>query len=86
MRLKFTVHAQIRMQERGLQVDDIKKAINDPDFTKDAYEGKVLVRKELANGRTIEVVYFRTASAILTIISLLPRIISSYEHRLRQGR
>jgi hypothetical protein len=59
MRLKFTVHAQIRMQERGLQVDDIKKAINDPDFTKDAYEGKVLVRKELANGRTIEVVYFK---------------------------
>ncbi len=59
IRLKFTGHSQVRLQERGLQIDDIKKAIREPDFTEPTFEGRMLARKSLSNGRTIEVIYFK---------------------------
>ena len=59
IRLKFTTHFQDRMQERGIEVDHIRKAINSPDFTKTTFQGRVLVQKKIDQDRTIEVVYFR---------------------------
>lgn len=59
LRLKFPPHFQDRMQERGIEVDHVRKAVNDPDFTKDTFQGRKLSRKKLEDGRTIEVIYFK---------------------------
>lgn len=57
IRLKFPNHAQERIAERGLQIDHIKQAIRNPDFTKKVFEGRTLVQKKIDKKRTIEVVY-----------------------------
>ena len=57
IRLKFPPHAQERIQERGLQIDHIKQAIREPDFTKKVFEDRTLVRKKIDKKRTIEVIY-----------------------------
>lgn len=59
IRLKFPPHFQDRIQERGIDVDHIRKAINAPDFTKETFQHRVLVRKLIDEKRTIEVVYFK---------------------------
>ncbi len=59
MRLRFTAHFQSRLVERGIDVDHIKRAISSPDFTKHAFEGRVLVRKKVDDARVIEVIYFK---------------------------
>lgn len=56
-RLKLSVHSQIRLQERGIDPAIVKTAILDPDFTKPTFAGRILVRKELEDGRTIQVIY-----------------------------
>lgn len=47
------------MQERGIDVDHIRKAINTPDFTKETFKHRILVRKKIDEMRTIEVIYFK---------------------------
>ncbi len=59
MKLLFTTHFQARMVERGIDIDHVKQAIKNPDFTKDVYEGKMLARKKIDKKRVIEVIYFR---------------------------
>lgn len=59
IRLKFPPHFQDRMQERGIDVDHIRKAINTPDFTKETFHHRVIVRKSIDEKRAIEVVYFK---------------------------
>lgn len=44
------------MQARGINIDHVKTAIKDPDFTGPAYEGKILARKAVGE-KTIEVIY-----------------------------
>ena len=62
MRLKFPNHAQERIQERGIDVDHIKKAIREPDFTEPQFEGRILARKQIDKKRLIEVIYFKEVS------------------------
>ena len=50
------------MQERGIEVDHVRKAINSPDFTKDVFEGRILVRKRIDKDKVIEVVYCKEKS------------------------
>jgi hypothetical protein len=57
MELKLPVHFQQRMQERGIQIDHVKKAIREPDKKKTVFEGRIRVSKKLEDNRTIEVVY-----------------------------
>lgn len=47
------------MQERGIDIDHVRKAINSPDFTKETFEHRILVRKRVDENRVIEVIYFR---------------------------
>ena len=56
-RLKFSVHAQIRLQERNIDVSHIKAALLHPDFTEQANQGKIRCKKLLESGKTIEVIY-----------------------------
>lgn len=56
-RLKLSVHAQTRITERGVDLAHIKRAILEPDFTNKSFEGRILSRKTLEDGRLIEVIY-----------------------------
>lgn len=56
MTLKFTNHCQIRILERKINIEHIKKAVNEPDFKKNVFEGKIQVRKKIGS-KIIEVVY-----------------------------
>ena len=58
-RIKLSIHAQIRLRERGIDAGSVKNTVLSPDFTDDAYDGKMLVRKEMPDGRTLEVIYYR---------------------------
>lgn len=53
------MHMQNRIQDRGLQAEHVREAINDPHFTSTTFEGRMKVRKTLADGREITVIYFR---------------------------
>lgn len=59
MKLLFPPHFQYRMVERGIDVDHIKRAIREPDFTETTFKGRILVRKEIDESRTIEVIYYK---------------------------
>lgn len=59
IRLKFPPHMQDRIQDRSIDADHVRKAINNPDFTKSVFEGRILVKKKLEDGRTIKVIYFK---------------------------
>jgi len=47
------------MVERSIDVDHLKQAIKNPDFTETVFQGRVLVRKRIDEKRTIEVIYYR---------------------------
>ena len=58
MRLKFSLHCQFRIPERGIKIDHIKKAIKEPDTKQNAFEGRIKVQKKI-DGKIIKVVYFK---------------------------
>lgn len=58
MRLRFTIHCQIRILERTLNIEHIKQAILKPDRQRDAGEGTVKVWKKI-DETEIVVVYSR---------------------------
>ncbi len=51
------------IQARGVQIDHIKKAIHEPDFTEPKFEGRILTRKQIDKKRTIEVIYCKEMTA-----------------------
>ena len=59
LRIKFPPHCQERINERSLQIEHIRKAINEPDLQKSTFKGRVLVRKKIDEERVIEVIYFK---------------------------
>lgn len=56
MRLKFTIHCQVRILERLLNIEHIKQAILKPDKQKSAGEGAIKAWKKVST-KTIVVVY-----------------------------
>ena len=58
MKLKLTKHFQERFGERGIDMDDVKSVIRDPDSIVDAFAGKIRVTKRIGD-KIIEVVYCR---------------------------
>lgn len=69
--LKLTVHAQDMIQFRGINIDHMRAAIREPDYTKTAFEGTIKSRKAVGKRKTIEVVYhkerFRDTNEYLVI-------------------
>lgn len=57
MKLWLTDHFKYRMTERGIDIAHVKRAVKEPDFTKQNPDGTVLARKKIDDERTIEVVY-----------------------------
>lgn len=62
IRLKFPNHAQDMLQYRNINVDDLKKAIRDPDFTKPLDDGRLKVCKQVGEGKAITVVYYKEST------------------------
>ncbi|HKZ37574.1 MAG TPA: DUF4258 domain-containing protein [Chryseolinea sp.] len=58
MKLKFTNHAQYRIEERGISIEDIKFVINNPDFS-EINNGKIKCRS-LIDGETLVAVYLKS--------------------------
>jgi hypothetical protein len=59
IRLKFSKHAQDRIQERVLQAEHIKIAIREPDLARITFDNRIKVSKKLPNDRTITVIYYK---------------------------
>ena len=47
------------IQYRGINIEHIKSAIREPDWTKPTLEGKMKVYKQIELGRAIQVVYYK---------------------------
>jgi hypothetical protein len=58
MLLKLTSHFQLRMVERGINLDHVKRAIKDPDSVEDAFDEKLKATKEV-DGKIIQVIYYK---------------------------
>lgn len=58
MLLNLTSHFQLRMVERGINIDHVKRAIKDPDIIENAFDEKLKATKEI-DGKTIQVIYYR---------------------------
>lgn len=59
MLLKFSNHFQVRIVERGINIDHVKSAIRSPDSSKSTFEGKIQVNKKV-DGKEIEVIYYKS--------------------------
>ena len=60
MNLKFPLHFQYRLIERGIDVDHVKKAVRSPDSKEETFEGRIRVRKKIEGvDKEIEVIYFK---------------------------
>ncbi len=59
IRLKFPNHMQDRIQDRELNIDHVRLAINKPDFTEASYAGRTKVCKQIEAEKFIKVVYYK---------------------------
>jgi hypothetical protein len=59
VRLKFPNHMQDRIQDRNLNVDHVRLAIREPDWTKEVLQGKMKVCKKIDENTSIRVVYYK---------------------------
>jgi hypothetical protein len=66
MKLRFPIHFQNRMSERGIDIDHIKKAISKPDSKRNVFQGRILVSKKI-NGKIMEVVYYVNSNEYIII-------------------
>ncbi len=58
MKLRFTDHVQFRINEREISIEEIKQAINNPDYSGIVLGGKILSKKKFGQ-KTLEIVYFK---------------------------
>ncbi len=66
MKFKFTNHAQYRIDERGISIEDIKSVINAPDYARNTFDGRTEAGKKFFK-KTLEVVYKKDGSATIII-------------------
>jgi len=69
MKTRLSTHAQVRMMERGIDIDKIKKVINNPDKTSLEFNGRVKVVKNV-DGKPITVVYSKDKNVFVIITAI----------------
>ena len=62
----FTKHVKKRMAERGIKLQDIKRAFERPDQTSKDFDGKLILKKKL-NGKAVEIVYATKGDKIFIV-------------------
>lgn len=65
MKFKFTNHAQYRIAERGISIEDLKFTINNPVLS-EVFNGRIEC-KSFIDGKTLEVVYLKTRGEIVVL-------------------
>ena len=58
VKLRLTNHFQMRMHERDIQIEHVKKAIRSPDLKEMVFEGRTRVRKKFGS-KMLVVVYWK---------------------------
>lgn len=58
MKVKFTVHAQSRLEDRKIPASRVIEVIRKPDSTEKVFDGKIKSRKKFGK-KVLEVVYFK---------------------------
>ncbi|HEY4498958.1 MAG TPA: DUF4258 domain-containing protein [Candidatus Paceibacterota bacterium] len=58
MNLKFSLHFQQAIIERGINIDYLKKTIKNPDAVRVSFAGRMVARKAVG-GKMLEVVYVK---------------------------
>ena len=56
MKLKLTRHFQDMMSYRGIDIEHVKVAVNNPDTKENVFEGRMRVKKKIG-AKNIEVIY-----------------------------
>ncbi len=65
--MKFTNHALLRMQQRGIDESDVASAILNPDETGSSFGKRKLARKAIGD-QTLEVVYIKEDDIIVITV------------------
>lgn len=66
MKFRFTNHAQYRILERKISIENIKSVINKPDLLEVLSSGKIKCRKSF-DGKALIVVYFRLRKEVIVL-------------------
>lgn len=61
MQLRFPIHFREKLVERGINVDHVKQAIQNPDYQIPKSEGRILARKRI-DTRVLEIIYAKGSS------------------------
>lgn len=69
MQIRISTHAQIRITERGLDIDKVKKVISNPDISVTQFEGRIKVSK-LLDDRNITVIYTKDKNVFVVITAI----------------
>jgi hypothetical protein len=69
MEVRLSIHAQIRVMERGIDLDKIKKVISEPDHESQLDSGRIKSRKAI-EGRDITVVYSKDKNTFVIITAI----------------
>jgi uncharacterized DUF497 family protein len=69
MLIRISIHAQIRLHERGIDIDRVKKVINNPDSLVPQSENRIKVSK-LLDDRKITVIYTKDKNTFVIITAI----------------
>jgi len=69
MKVRISTHAQIRIIERDIDLDKIKKVIREPDSSSAEFGGRVRVSKIVEN-RNITVIYTKDKNVFVIITAI----------------
>lgn len=66
----LTGHAEKRIKERDISIEEVEKVLKDPDMTYPGRRGEVNIIKQIKSGRKIRLVYKKekTIKIIITAI------------------
>ena len=67
----LTFHAEQRLIQRSIKIEEIEKALNDPDYSYPGKQGELNFVKELSKGRKIRVVAEQDKEKIKIITAII---------------
>jgi len=69
----LTAHAQERLIQRSLRIEEIEKALTEPDYSYPGKQGELNFVKKLSKGKTIRVVAMPDKEKIKIITAVIMR-------------
>ena len=69
MKIKVSTHAQIRLLERNIDIEKVKRVISSPDTSSNEFGGRIRVSK-LLDDRNITVIYTKDKNVFVIITAI----------------